>query len=55
MNVKEVEVEIKTNHELDIVDITSVVQKVVSNSGMKSGIVNFFSSRLDRCYYNRRV
>ncbi|MEM2921919.1 MAG: secondary thiamine-phosphate synthase enzyme YjbQ [Candidatus Bathyarchaeia archaeon] len=42
MNVKETEVEIRTNHELDIVDITSVVQKIVSNSGMKIGIVNVF-------------
>ena len=42
MNVKETEVEIRIDHELDIVDITSVVQKVVSSSGMKSGIVNVF-------------
>ena len=42
MNVNEAEVEVRTKHELDIVDITDIVQKVVSNYGVKNGIVNVF-------------
>lgn len=42
MNVKEVEVEIRTKHELELVDITGLVQRVVSNSGIRDGIVNVF-------------
>lgn len=42
MNVKEVEVEIRTKHELELVDITGLVQRVVSNSDIRDGIVNVF-------------
>lgn len=42
MIVKDV-VKLSTSGEVDMVDITKGVQKVLSRSGMKSGIVNIFN------------
>ncbi len=42
MNVVETEISVKTKGELDIIDITDSVEKAVSKTGIKNGIVNVF-------------
>lgn len=42
MNVEENELEIETEGELDITDITADVQRLISKADMRNGIVNVF-------------
>jgi len=42
LNVVETEISVKTKGELDIIDITDSVEKAVSKTGIKNGIVNVF-------------